>query len=258
MSVRISVESLSGCAWNGCPSQRGIRTVPRGQHGRLLQVPGHRGFVRGLLPRLIKLPDIPTDEQWRHFLSIAARSSIRDRLMLSLAYFGALRRAELVALRIEDLDVAHRLISVRAETTKGKRSRVVCYSPEIAPVLIEHLHALRGAGWMRGSLFRSESDRNRGSSLTRWTWSKTVEGWAKEAKLSHLSTHTFRHLRLTHLARAGWKLHELTTYAGHRDPKTTLVYLHLSGADLTAKMAHSVGSLDARMFCELFGSEASR
>lgn len=46
--------------------------VPRGQHGRLAQVPGHGGFVRGLLPRLIKLPDIPTDEQWRHFLSIAA------------------------------------------------------------------------------------------------------------------------------------------------------------------------------------------
>ncbi|MDV6920524.1 hypothetical protein FA571_28380 [Pseudomonas aeruginosa] len=27
MSVRISVESLSGCAWNGCPSQRGIRSL---------------------------------------------------------------------------------------------------------------------------------------------------------------------------------------------------------------------------------------
>ncbi|MBN0379792.1 hypothetical protein JTM61_37865, partial [Pseudomonas aeruginosa] len=27
MSVRISVESLSGCAWNGCPSQRGIRNL---------------------------------------------------------------------------------------------------------------------------------------------------------------------------------------------------------------------------------------
>lgn len=232
--------------------------VPRGQHGRLVQVPGHGGFVRGLVPRLIKLPDIPTDEQWRHFLGIAARSSIRDRLMLSLAYFGALRRAELVALRIEDLDVAHRLISVRAETTKGKRGRVVCYSPEIAPVLIEHLQDLRGAGWMCGALFRSESDRNRGAPLTHWTWSKTVEGWAKEAKVPHLSTHTFRHLRLTHLARAGWKLHELTAYAGHRDPKTTLIYLHLSGADLSAKMAHSVGSLDARMFLELFGSEASR
>ncbi|KAF2405909.1 Site-specific recombinase XerD [Pseudomonas antarctica] len=226
--------------------------VPRGQHTRRLPVPGHSGFVRGLVPRFFKLPDIPSDEQWRNFLTLAAKSSIRDRLMLSLAYCGALRRAELVALRIEDLDVAHRLISVRAETTKGRRSRIVCYSPDIAPVLMAHLHALRQAGWSKGALFRSESDRNRGSGLTRWTWSKTVETWAKQANISSLSTHTFRHLRLTHLARAGWKLHELTAYAGHRDPKTTLIYLHLSGADLTAKMARSVGSLDARMFGELF------
>lgn len=229
--------------------------VPRGQHGRLCHIPGHSGFVRGLVPRLIKLPDIPTDEQWRYFLSIAARSSIRDRLMLSLAYCGALRRAELVGLKIEDLDLAHRLISVRAETTKGRRSRVVCYSPDIAPILGTHLHALRLAGWSKGALFRSESDRNRGSALSRWTWSKTVERWATDSNLSCLSTHTFRHLRLTHLARAGWKLHELTAYAGHRDPKTTLIYVHLSGADLTAKMAHSVGSLDARLFAELFKSE---
>ncbi|WP_183131756.1 site-specific integrase, partial [Pseudomonas syringae] len=66
--------------------------VPRGQHGRLLQVPGHPGFVRGLVPRLIKLPDIPTDKQWQYVLSTAAKSSIRDRLMLALAYCGALRR----------------------------------------------------------------------------------------------------------------------------------------------------------------------
>ena len=48
---------------------------------------------------------------------------------------------------------------------------------------------------------------------------KRLKGGAKEAKLSHLSTHTFRHLRLTHLARAGWKLHELTTYADIETPK---------------------------------------
>ena len=30
MSVRISVEPLSGCAWNGCPSQRGIRRASDG------------------------------------------------------------------------------------------------------------------------------------------------------------------------------------------------------------------------------------
>jgi len=227
--------------------------VPRGQHRRSFQVPDHPGFSRGIIPRLIKLPDIPSDEQWSQFLRIASRSSIRDRLMLSLAYFGALRRSELVALRIEDIDFAHRLVLVRAETTKGKRSRTVCYSPEVAPVLIAHLNSLRVAGWKSGSLFRSESDRNSGDPLTKWSWSKTVERWAREADLSNISTHTFRHLRLTHLARTGWKLHELSAYAGHRDPKTTMVYLHLSGADLTAKMAHSIGKLDARMFGELFG-----
>ncbi|GGM32060.1 tyrosine-type recombinase/integrase [Pseudomonas asuensis] len=230
--------------------------VPRGQHARLFQIPAHSGFVRGLVPRLIKLPCVPTDEEWKDLLAVAAKASIRDRLMLALAYCGALRRAELVALRVEDLDVAHRLISMRAETTKGRRSRIVCYSPAISPVLMRHLHALRREGWSRGPLFRSASDRNRGSPLTGWTWSKTVEAWAKTSSIQCLSTHTFRHLRFTHLARAGWKLHELTGYAGHRDPKTTLVYLHLSGIELTAKTAHSVGHLDTQMFTQLFHSES--
>ena len=229
--------------------------VPRGQHSRMVQIPGHAGFTRGLVPRLIKFPDIPNDEQWACLLRVAAMASVRDRLMLALAYCGALRRGELVGLRVEDLDVAHRLIKLRAETTKSRRTRVVCYSPAVAPVLIKHLQQLRSDGWRNGPLFRSNSDRNRGAPLTRWTWSKTVAAWAGKADTSCFSTHTFRHLRLTHLARAGWRLHELTAYAGHRDSKTTLVYLHLSGADLTAKMAQSVAHLDARMFSELFSAE---
>lgn len=227
--------------------------VPRGQHSRMIQVPGHASFARGLVPRLIKLPEIPDDDEWACLLQVAALASIRNKLMLALAYYGALRRAELVALTIQDIDVAHRLIKLRAETTKGRRSRIVCYSPTVAPVLIKHLQQLHNDGWRRGALFRSDSDRNRGEPLTQWTWSKTVAGWAKEAKVPSFSTHSLRHLRLTHLARAGWKLHELTAYAGHRDPKTTLIYLHLSGVDLTERMARSVASIDARVSDQLFG-----
>lgn len=226
--------------------------VPRGQHTRMIQAPGHAGFSRGLIPRLIKLPEIPTDEEWERVLRVAASAPMRDRLMLALAYYGALRRAELIALRVEDLDFAHRLVRLRAETTKGKRTRIVCYSPDIAPGLAQHLQQLRRNGWHKGPLFRSDSDRNRGEPVTRWTWSKVVAAWGKTAGTPSFSTHSLRHLRLTYLARAGWKLHELTTYAGHRDPKTTLMYLHLSGADLTAKMAQSVGSLDARVARNLF------
>ena len=70
-----------------------------------------------------------------------------------------------------------------------------------------------------------------------------------------ISTHTFRHLRLTHLARAGWKLHELATYAGHRDLATTQIYIHLSGRDLAARMAGAIETADLRMAKLIFSAE---
>jgi hypothetical protein len=46
------------------------------------------------------------------------------------------------------------------------------------------------------------------------------------------------------MARAGLDLHEIATYAGHRSPQTTLLYIHLSGTDLAARIAHSMSGLD--------------
>jgi len=115
-----------------------------------------------------------------------------------------------------------------------------------------HLKAMRSLDSLPGPLFRSESDRNAGKPLSIWSWSKIVRAWSIKAGLSGFSTHSLRHLRLTHLARSGWKLHELTSYAGHRDPKTTMIYLHLSGVDLAARMAGAVAHIDAQVNAELF------
>lgn len=206
------------------------------------------GFsARGLVPRIVKLPRIPDDPGWFALLRQAAHASLRDRLMLALAYYGALRRAEVTALRIDDIDPGHRLIRIRAETTKNHRERMVCYSPAVTPVLAAHLQQLRHQGFSGVALFRSVSDRNHGMPLSIWSWSKTVRYWATQTELPDFSTHTFRHLRLTHLARAGWKLHELAAYAGHRDPRTTQVYLHLSGVDLAARMAGAIAMTDQKV-----------
>jgi integrase len=145
-------------------------------------------------------------------------------------------------------------VSLRAETTKSKRARIVAYSPEVAPTLISHLHGVARIDGDAGPLFRSQSDRNRGAPLSIWSWSKIVARWADDAGIDNFSTHSLRHLRLTHLARSGWCLHELSTYAGHADPKTTMVYLHIAGADLSRRMAQSVGHIDARIGTYLFGS----
>ncbi|WP_448868820.1 tyrosine-type recombinase/integrase [Enterobacter ludwigii] len=210
---------------------------------------------RGMVQRITRLPQIPDDGQWYHLLGYISDCSLRDRLMLALAYHGALRRTEVTTITIEDIDPAHRLIRIRAENTKGKRERVVCYGPAITPVLAAHLRNLRQTGITGGALFRSFSDRNYGSPLSYWSWSKTVREWSDRTSMPFLTTHTFRHLRLTHLARAGWKLHEIATYAGHRDLRTTQIYIHLSGTDLAARMAMTVAETDRKIAAIMFGPE---
>ncbi|WP_240430397.1 tyrosine-type recombinase/integrase [Serratia marcescens] len=211
------------------------------------------GFsARELVPRIVKRPRIPDDPGWFALLRQAAHATLRDRLMLPLAYYGALRRAELVALRIDDLDPGHRLIRIRAGTTKSRRERVVCYSTTVTPMLAAHLQQLRREGHAGGALFRSVSDRNHGVPLSIWSWSKTVRRWAIQAELPDSSTHNFRHLRLR-ISRGPARLHEIAAYAGHRDPRTTQIYLHLSGTDLSTKMAGAIAEQDRRVGSQVFG-----
>ena len=218
--------------------------------------PGMPSAGRGLVQRITRLPDIPDDSKWYRLLNYVSNCSLRNRLMLALAYYGALRRSEVTAIAVEDIDPAHRLIRIRAENTKSKRERMVCYGPAITPVLAAHLRHLRQLGFTGGALFRSVSDRNVGSPLSYWSWSKTVREWADKAEIPGLSTHTFRHLRLTHLARAGWKLHEIATYAGHRDLRTTQIYIHLSGSELAARMALTVEDTDRKIASIMFSTES--
>ena len=49
----------------------------------------------------------------------------------------------------------------------------------------------------------------------------------------------------TDLARAGWELHAIATFAGHRSLATTLQYIHLSGRDLANKLAHGMAEVHA-------------
>ncbi len=203
------------------------------------------GHERGLLPRHQQLPWIPTDEQWRAIVAVAREAPLRTRLMLALGYDAGLRREELCTLEAGDLDPAHRTLRVRAEATKGRRERVVPYSAATGALLQAYLGHRQGFSRARGPLFLSESRRNRAVPITRWTWSKVVRQLARHADLPRFSTHTLRHLCLTDLARAGWELHAIAQFAGHRSTQTTLLYIHLSGRDLAAKLARGMAQIHA-------------
>jgi site-specific recombinase XerD len=206
---------------------------------------------RGLVPRVSSLPWIPTDAQWRAVLEVAAGDPLRNRLMLALAYDAALRREELCLLQTDDLDPAHRTLRVRAETTKTRRGRVVPYSAVAGQLLAAYLTHRRTITTARGALFVSESPRNRAAGVSPWTWSKVVRSIAVRAGVDAFSTHTLRHLSLTDLARSGWELHQIATFAGHQSTQTTLRYIHLSGRDLADRLAGGMSQIHQQRIAQL-------
>jgi site-specific recombinase XerD len=221
--------------------EEGIRSDNPVGRGRYTPGKGFGGErKRGLIPRYRKLPWIPNREQWQQILNAARQESLRNRLMLALAYDGALRREELCVLGAGDIDPAHRTVRIRAETTKNRRERVVIYSEGTGALLSAYLRHRRGLSRASGPLFVSESHRNRGQPLSLDMWSKVVEGIRTHAGVLQFTTHTPRHLRLTDLARAGWDIHEIAIFAGHRTIQSTLLYIHLSGRDLAAKLERAM------------------
>jgi integrase/recombinase XerD len=233
---------------------RGSNPVGRGRY-----TPGRRppGQQRALVPRLAKLPWIPNDQQWLDILGVAANEPVRNRVMLALAYDAALRREELCSLRTDDVDPVRRLLRIRAETTKNRLERIVPYSAATGVLLSGYLAHRAGISRARGPLFLSESRRNHSQPLSLWTWSKVVQRIAVRAGLPRLSTHTTRHLCLTDLARMGWEIHAIASFAGHRSTDATLQYIHLSGRDLSEKLSQGMEHIHAWRVRQLTQTPAS-
>ena len=91
-------------------------------------------------------------------------------------------------------------------------------SPARLPPTPTHHHARAGPS------LHLRVRRNYGQPPTLWTWSKVVRAIALRAGLPRFSTHTLRHLCLTDLARAGWDIHEIAAFAGHRHPERPSVH----------------------------------
>jgi len=198
----------------------------------------------GLIQRYRTLPWIPSEQDWKTILAVVQKKSTRVRLMFALGYDTALRREELCSIRVSDIDPAHRMLRIRAEATKNRLERVVPYSVHTSILYQHYLQHRRLLGNGRGPLFLSSSRRNYGEPLSLWMWSKTVKQLSRESGVERFTTHTLRHLRLTDLALAGWDVHEIATFAGHRSIQTILGYIHLSGRELAAKLERTLAEVD--------------
>ncbi len=223
--------------------------VPQGTYVRGQALTGHRSPVRHLQPP----PWIPGDDEWERFITVVLeRESLRNQVMVLLAYDGALRREELVSLRVSDIDWVHQSLTIRPETTKSGRFRVVFFGDAARILLARYVQTERhtllvGFGGDRGGpLFLSESPRNTGQPLSLYTWNDVIESLRARTGLP-FKTHTFRHLRLTDLQRCGLELYEIALYAGHRSIASTQLYVHLAPVHLAQHVRAATRHLDERI-----------
>ena len=78
---------------------------------------------------LERLPWTPSDDEWRRIVvDVLTQEGRRNRALILTAYDAALRREELVSLRVTDIDFERSLITVRAEVSKSGRMRHVPFS----------------------------------------------------------------------------------------------------------------------------------
>lgn len=212
---------------------------------------GVRGHERGLVSAPASVPWIPDERQWKAILKyVLTKLSTRDQAIVLLAHDGALRREEIVLLRVDDIDWQTHTITVRAEITKNKMPGTIVLSHPTWTRLKEYLEEDRAAlvtcygAEAAGPIFLSDSHRNPGQPLTKWTVKDIFDRISDALHIPQLTPHKMRHLMLTELKRGGMDLLDVSRYGRHRSLASTEIYLHTDLSDLARQVNNAHKSLE--------------
>jgi integrase/recombinase XerD len=191
-----------------------------------------------------RLPSILSQEEVTRLIDAAANLS--HRAMLMTLYLTGIRRAELVHLKVTDVDSQRMVIHIRQG--KGRKDRDVPLSPKLPETLREYWRCVKP----RNYLFPGQSAE--APLTTKAVWF-ACHGAVKRAGIQkRISPHSLRHSYATHLLESGADLRTIQLLPGHADIKHTLVYLHLSQRHLHA----TANPLDALSVSDVAAVRPSR
>lgn len=166
------------------------------------------------------------DEVHKLISTIALNSEIplilkRDMAMIYILLFCGLRAGEFISLQGRDLDMDKGILTVRAETSKSKRSRNIPMHPTLFFALQEYIQERNKRGYKTEHLIVSSTE---DKGLTR----HGLKHWVKRLiKLSgvRFHLHRFRHTFACNLAKNNTGILKIRDLLGHKDIKMTEVYL---------------------------------
>ena len=226
-----------------------------------VELPWLQGVVRAKKPA--RLPVVLTIDE-----VAAVLASLRGIhwLIGSLLYGSGLRLMECLRLRVKDMDLRGRQVTVRSG--KGAKDRVTVLPDAVISVLEQHLarrreqhrldcargggevylpHALHrkypraGRDWGWQFVFAAERDVVLADDGRRVRWhlheksvQRAVQLAVRRAQLTKpASCHTLRHSFATHLLQRGTDIRTIQQLLGHKDVSTTMIYTHVAGLGTT-------------------------
>ena len=169
------------------------------------------------------------EEQLRFIDAAYARSGQTGLMVQTLLETGT-RVSEFVALRVEDVGLGERTITV--ESGKGAKRREIPIRAELARLLSMHIGTRRA-----GPLFLSRQKGTSGSrTYTRQRIGQMVREVARDAGITkRLYPHLLRHTMATRLLALGMDITDIQKFLGHEDIGATRIYAETSLAMLRRK-----------------------
>jgi integrase/recombinase XerC len=181
-----------------------------------------------------KEPHILFKEQYKALL-YEASDNIRDYAIIQTFLQTGIRLSELANLRVDDVDVEHRILTVAQG--KGKKDRQIPLVDDAVKALRNYLR-YRNTGLIVDDeiLFLAKN----GTSLNVSTVKYTVAKYVKKAGIrKKVSVHTLRHTFGAHKADKNMSLATLQELMGHKKKETTLKYIHLAKTNLRQEMVQT-------------------
>lgn len=178
------------------------------------------------VPRMIlehKLPTVLTASEIDRLLD--AVDDIKYKAMFAVMYSSGMRVSEVIRLHYDDISRSNMQIHVR--DTKNRMDRYTILSKRCLDILTQYWFE---KGRPRGILFPNKFT---GNYLTVSTLEQVMRRAVADAELPKAATpHCLRHSFATHLMEQGIERQNIQALLGHRDPKSTEVYLHVSNKSL--------------------------
>lgn len=179
-------------------------------------------------PRLYQNETIPSAPSWDDVQRLLVLTEgdhptdIRDRsILLLLASYG-LRSAELLRLRLEDIDWEHETILI-GHTKQQQRTQTYPLSTSVAEAILRYLREVRPRSCYRElflTMIAPIQPLSRGG-----LWHIVGLRLRKLGiSLNHQGPHALRHACATHLLAEGLSMKAIADHLGHLSPKTTSIY----------------------------------